>query len=98
MSIKSAPFYWLECDNCGKRADYGEFVSLEDEDQAISVALDSEWTTDGERYHCPDCPVIARCENCDKPAGDDPLERDNLCQPCYDAWIAEAEPDLQVAP
>ena len=89
MSLKSAPYYWLECDGCGKPADYGEFSAMSDEGSAIDCALDSEWSTDGEKYHCYDCPVIAKCVRCGKPAGDLAGERDDRCETCWAALEAE---------
>ena len=91
MSIKSAPFYWLECNNCGTRAEYDDFAAMSTQAEAIDMACDSEWSMQGERHHCPDCPVIADCEKCGKAAGALPLERDGLCQSCWDeAEKAEA--------
>ncbi len=84
MSVKSAPYYWLECDGCGAKADYGDFSAMSDEGSAVDCALDSEWTTDCEKHHCPRCPMLARCEVCDKPAGDEAGDRDDLCQECWD--------------
>jgi hypothetical protein len=83
--IKSAPYYWVECDNCGERCEYGEFSAFANSGAAIDSATDSDWTSQGERHHCPDCPPIADCENCGEDAGESPLERDDLCQACWDA-------------
>lgn len=58
MSIQSAPYYWLECDSCGKRCDYDEFSAMADKGSAIDMALDAEWSTDGEKHHCPRCPAL----------------------------------------
>jgi hypothetical protein len=56
MPIKSAPYYWLECDNCGERADYDDFSAWKDLSMAIDRA--EEWTQDGEKFHCPMCPPL----------------------------------------
>jgi hypothetical protein len=85
VSVKEAPYYWIECDNCGERADYDEFSAMDTPDAAIDRAINSEWTEQGGRHHCPDCPVIADCEKCGKDAGELPGERDYLCQSCWDA-------------
>jgi hypothetical protein len=89
MTVKSAPYYWLECNGCGVRADYGDFSAMEGVGEAIDLALDSEWSMQGDRHHCPACPPIANCERCGNNAGELPGERDYHCQACWDA--AESE-------
>ena len=89
MSLKSAPYWWVECDNCGERADYGDFPAMDSEGDAVAYAIDSEWSKQGERHHCPDCPRIADCERCGKDAGLLPMERDDHCPACWDALEAE---------
>jgi len=56
MPIMSAPYYWLECDNCGRLADYDDFSAWKDKASAIDQA--EEWTQDGEKFHCPACPSL----------------------------------------
>ncbi len=56
MPIMSAPYYWLECDNCGRLADYDDFSAWKDKASAIDQA--EEWTQDGEKFHCPMCPPL----------------------------------------
>ena len=92
MSLKSAPYYWVECDSCGERCEYGDFSALADFGSAIDGALDSEWTQDGQgKHHCRDCEPF--CEECKKPAGPLSGERDYLCQECWDkAEAAAAQP------
>jgi hypothetical protein len=85
VSVHSKLFYWLTCDNCQERIDYGDFAAMSDESDAIDAALDSDWTTDGTKHHCWNCPPLTRCDRCDKPAGDLAGERDYLCQDCWDA-------------
>ncbi len=65
MGIKSAPYYWVECDGCGESSqldsDYSAFGS---KDEAIEQATDyAEWldTTDG-KYWCQSCTVC--CHEC----------------------------------
>ena len=89
MSVKEAPYYWVECDGCGERCEYGEFSAMSDPGQAIDGALEDEWTGDGSgKHHCPSCPPLARCEDCGKPAipSADPADPD-LCGEC----VAKAE-------
>lgn len=92
MSLKSAPYYWLECDGCGEHCDYGDFSAMANSGCAIDGALDDEWTTDGEKYHCPECPTLTKCDECGKPAGDYAGERDDLCVACH-AKAQEDAPD-----
>jgi hypothetical protein len=62
VSVKSAPYYWLECDHegCGnKSTEGGEFTAWSDEDGAVQEAYDSEWfvSDDGKHYcdgHAPE--------------------------------------------
>ena len=58
MSIKSAPYYWVECDNCGERCDYGDLAAYDDAEMAVDIALDSEWTGKDDLQHCPACPPL----------------------------------------
>lgn len=92
MSIKSAPYYWLECDGCGVRhaPGGGEYSAMADAAYVVDEAVDEDdWTTDGQRHHCPTCPALFRCEICGSPASgpDDPSdlcgERDYHCKPCW---------------
>lgn len=54
MSIKSKPFYWLECDEpgCGnKSTDGDEYDAWADESQAVDCAGNAEWLIlDGKHY------------------------------------------------
>ena len=84
MTLKSAPYYWVECDNCGVRCEYDEFSAWADPGYAEQGAIDSNWSSQGERHHCPRCPHIADCERCGKDAGEDASERDDHCQSCWD--------------
>jgi hypothetical protein len=58
MSVNSAPYYWLGCDGCDARWEDGEFSAFQSPAQAIEWALSTEWTTDGEKHHCSDCPPL----------------------------------------
>lgn len=91
MSLEEAPYYWVECDGCGDRCEYGDFSAYADSGMAIDGALEADWTTDGTKHHCPSCPTLTTCDNCSKPAGDDAADRDGLCAACHadaeaDAW------------
>jgi len=60
MSVKSMPYFWVECDgdNCTARCpteDY-DITAWGDESQAITDAEDSDWTiTDAGETYCEDC-------------------------------------------
>jgi hypothetical protein len=84
MSLKSAPYYWVVCDNCGERCEYDEFSAWADPGYAVQGAIDGEWSAQGDRHHCPECPHIADCEKCGQDAGEGASERDNYCQSCWD--------------
>jgi hypothetical protein len=61
MPLKSAPYYWVECDKCGGRADYGDYAAWMDASSAVEQLDDSGWLTinseKGELYYCTDCTV-----------------------------------------
>jgi hypothetical protein len=58
VTLREAPYYWLECDRCGGRAEYGEFSALADDGEAETLALEDDWTADGTRHRCPACPPL----------------------------------------
>lgn len=60
MTLKQAPYYWLECDGCGDLStEHTEFAAWQDFGYAIDSALDHDWlvyTVDDKDVHlCPDC-------------------------------------------
>jgi hypothetical protein len=92
MAIKSAPYHWLECDGCGGRHEPGggEYSAMADATYVIDEAVDEDdWTTDGQRHHCPTCPGLYRCEECGEPAGEMAGEREYRCLPCWESALAE---------
>ena len=53
MSIKSAPYYWLECDACGvKSTEDGDISAWSEVDHAFDDAGHRDWTitNDGKHY------------------------------------------------
>lgn len=56
MAIKSAPYYWVECDDCGRREDE-EFSAWSDVRSAIDVveSWDYGWLITDDGHWCPDC-------------------------------------------
>lgn len=58
MAIKSEPYYWVVCDGCGERADYGDWTAWADENTAVEMAESSDWgwlTAEDGRHLCMDC-------------------------------------------
>lgn len=44
MAIKSALYYWITCDNCGRKStDTSGYSAWADESLAIDDALDNDW-------------------------------------------------------
>lgn len=90
MSAKSAPFWWLECDRCGKKSTQdSDFAAWSTLASAIDDAINGEWSTqdvvDGEiKALCEECGPF--CENdCGEPAGELSGMREYMCQRCFDA-------------
>lgn len=91
MSARNAVMHWIDCDSCNARVGIdGETPVYDSHSEAVEAALDADWSTDSERWHCWDCPRLATCEVCYQPAGDLAGERDYLCQTCWDADSAAA--------
>jgi len=84
MSVKSAPFYWLECDAplCKSRCpnEDDEHIAYSDDEGAIEVARASDWKrTNDERDYC-DAHALNVCEQCERyDATSFPGEREYLC-------------------
>lgn len=60
MTLKQAPYYWLECDGCGDLStEHSEFTAWQDFGYAIDSALDWDWQVytfnDKDVHLCPDC-------------------------------------------
>lgn len=69
--IKSKPYYWVECDLCGRNAQEGsDFTAWGDASSAVDAAVDGEFSeiNDGERsvHICPnhqlDTEMCRECE------------------------------------
>jgi endogenous inhibitor of DNA gyrase (YacG/DUF329 family) len=83
MSLKSAPYFWVECDGCGDRCEYGDFAAWADADYAIDGATEADWTELDGKHHCPSCPELIKCERCGKEAGPGAADRDDRCAECW---------------
>lgn len=63
MSIKSKPYYWVECDfpDCGVSAQEGsDYTAWGDVDTAEETARDADWWTSegGEQHYCDNHPAV----------------------------------------
>lgn len=87
MTIKSAPYYWLECDSEGcamKTSDLGEYTAYADEGYAEEEAAAHDWITRDDKHYCDKHAEAFRCPNCRE-------EIENFAAGCSDPeCIAEA--------
>lgn len=54
MSVGSAPYFWLVCDQPGcdrKSTEGGEFTAWSEEDQAVEEAFNIDWTITSDGNH-----------------------------------------------
>jgi hypothetical protein len=72
VSIQSAPYYWLVCDDCATRSTEGGDISAwAEESGAIADALDALWTIGGRGgapetlgHLCISCSTKIICPDC----------------------------------
>lgn len=85
MTLKSAPYYWVVCDKCGKSAqENGEFSAWNDHGMAVDYALDEGYRLGDKGDFCPDCVDRAtHCSECDKDATTTE-EHEYMCDECWD--------------
>ena len=93
MTVQSAPFYWITCDepfdDCGARCPdlyISEITAWSDVIDAEDCARDSEWktTTDG-RHYCEEHALFV-CDSCQAfDATSNPDDRNHLCSACLAA-------------
>lgn len=85
MPIKSAPYYWVECDSCGTwlEDDEGAQPVFHTVEQLAERAPVYDWSRDGDRWYCPDCTPcsVAGCET--------PVYMGGLCVSCRQKANAE---------
>lgn len=55
MSLQSKPYYWVVCDCCGEKADYGDYSAWSDEGQAIEFMDDADFKRIDDEDLCPLC-------------------------------------------
>jgi len=56
VSLKSAPYYWVECDRCGVSAeDGGDFTAWQHPDTAEIAPEEAGWHIEGGNHLCVNC-------------------------------------------
>lgn len=68
MAIKSAPFYWYECDECGTSETVFDAVAWQTPEGAKAAAewWDWEWLITDDGHWCPDCRAKHESEDGDE--------------------------------
>lgn len=65
MSVKSEPYYWLECDGpeCGRKStEYGDHTAWAEEHMAEEEAENGDWAlTDEGKHFCPKHRPVYTC-------------------------------------
>lgn len=87
MSVKSKPFYWLVCDDCGyKSTENSEAVAWSDVETArLDAEDDGAWFFDGSLDWCGECRDKHVCRECDKVTDDlTSLDGDGMWPVCPD--------------
>lgn len=88
MSVKSAPFYWLECDGCDiKSTEDSEYSAWSDRGDAIDHAVDCGWLMSGDGHYCDECAPVVTCCNCNGLATTE-HEDDAYCDACIAQEVA----------
>jgi len=65
MSIKSAPYYWVECDGCAvSAAEGGDYSAWSDKASAEIEPEAMDWLKIAETHYCEDCKGQFICEEC----------------------------------
>lgn len=100
MSLKEAPYYWYECDGCGKRStegsDYAAWGTIGDaNDDAMNNA---EWAMDidGKDY-CWTCSPFPMCAECGHKDARTEHDGDTWCDECI-VLVAEDADEETIEP
>ena len=77
MSVKSKPYYWLECEKCGCTSATGDYTAWGSVTDALTEAIECGWhlaeetaATGNIGHYCADC-TPPWCLECDRPITDD---------------------------
>lgn len=67
MSLKSAPYYWAECDaeECEKSSrEIGEYSAWAQADVVEMDIENADWIVIGDKHYCDDCRAQFDCDEC----------------------------------
>lgn len=64
MSVKSAPYYWVVCDDCGASAASGDYSAWSDKESAEIEPEAMEWLKMGDKHYCDGCRAQFDCDEC----------------------------------
>ena len=86
MTVESAPFYWLVCDEptCGERCpnDNDDAIAYADEQSAVVVAEDSDWLIVNGKHFCWNH-AFNYCDECGERLTEDETDTgDRTCFKC----------------
>ena len=93
MSTKSAPYYWLECDDCGVRStEDGDYMAWGTIGDAQDEAVNGEWAIgiDGKDY-CDQCAPYPYCDGCNERNARTEYLDETFCDDCIEAAVRDAE-------
>lgn len=84
MSLKSRPYYWVECDECESSAqEDSDYTAWSDQGDAIDFATDDGWLmfdkplANGKQHFCQECQRPYICDGCGESR-----EPDSPCASC----------------
>ena len=92
MTLKSAPYYWVECDVCEVSANAEtDYAAWAEPGTAYDSATDGDWAVgiDGKDY-CWKCSPFPMCAECGNKNARTEWDDDTFCDECI-AIIAEDE-------
>lgn len=86
MSVKSEPYFWLECDGCGCTSADGDYSAWKDVGDAITEAQSCDWRLGEDTEH--------RTRQYEGERGQTIVEPGNeghYCPSCIPPWCLECE-------
>lgn len=86
MTVKSAPYYWVECDGCGTSAAQGDFTAWRDHGDAVTEAQGSDWRIGSDTDHPTKQFEGKRGETITVPGNEG-----HYCPDCIPPWCLECE-------
>ena len=92
MTLKSAPYYWVECDVCGVSANAEtDYAAWADKGTAYDEAVNADWVTDlDDKDYCWTCSPYPMCAECGQKTAQTEWDDETFCDECI-AIIAEDE-------